>query len=561
MRRGRRLIIWIRLAICALVALLSIWPALAASSGFDAGRVCVLSSNDVKSPERLFDKPGSFDCNRLEAGDGGRFTYRLITGLSLQTNPADPWELRHGNAQVRHQIVFVRYSDGKVVRAPSDESTARRVFSSGTVGYELPSQPGTITAVLIAAESLQNQRGIAADARFMPRSDARAADFDAAAVYGLLGGGIIALLIYNLGLFAALRYSFVRAYCLSAMAMLATGFCWSGAIFLVVPGLETTTQISLILMFTALTLATSASFMLTFIEPQFLPRSGKAAITAFATIGVALGIVRVFAPHFLWRLIDYATYASMLALLLAVAVTAVIARKRGSRAASVYIFAWIAPIGLAIGRVFWGMGLIGGSSALIAASPMAIMAMEALMSALAVTWRIGLLRDERDTLKYFAETDVLTGLLNRRAFIAKVQAIGADGGRHRLIVADVDRFKLVNDRYGHQAGDDVLIRVATVLRATATADAIIGRIGGEEFALLVPAEPVDALADRLRRAVAASATRDEIAVTISAGVADGSCRDDGDWRRLYYAADQALYRAKNGGRNRVSTATETLVAA
>ncbi len=549
-----------RLVLFATLAALMVSTAQAAPPRVDAGIPCTRTSNAVDNPYALLAKPQGFACGSA-IGVIGPVTYGLITGIRLVTDPHDPWELRHEYSQARTQAVYVRYADGTMAKAPSDRTSARRPFSPGMVSYALPGRPGTIVAVLVVAEGLQNQRGIAPAAEFLTGRAALESDVLVLALYGLLAGIVIALLCYNLALHAALRYPFILRYCFSAMAMLGMGISWSGAIFLLLPALDTTTQISITMFFTSLVLATSSLFMLSFLEPEHVSAWPRRFTLAISMLGIASCIVRIVDPVFAWQAIDRVTYLSMFGALGGVTVTAIVALLRGSRAARIYLIAWAVPILLAVARIMWGIGLIPGESVLVAISPLIIMAMEALMSALAVTWRIGLLRDERDELRHFAEIDALTGLLNRRAFIARAQAIGRDGMPRRLIVADIDRFKLVNDRYGHQTGDDVLIRVADALRTTAPEGTIIGRIGGEEFALLVPAEPVDALPDRLCRVVAASAGRDEIEVTISAGVADGSCRDDGDWRRLYYAADQALYRAKHGGRNRVSLAPQSLAAA
>ena len=163
-------------------------------------------------------------------------------------------------------------------------------------------------------------------------------------------------------------------------------------------------------------------------------------------------------------------------------------------------------------------------------------------------------------LQQMADTDALTGLLNRGAFIRGATGPRVRTPRERLMVIDIDEFKRINDRHGHQAGDDVLVAVAAAIRATAPPDAQIGRLGGEEFALLVPAQPVDALPERLCRAVEAAVTPAGHSVTISIGVADGQIDDDVSWRIVYYAADQALYRSKNGGRNRVSHAPRPIAA-
>ncbi len=520
-----------------------------------------MASDHALDPYRLLADPAGFDCRRSAVGVSATFTYALFKGLSLDTDPADPWELRHEFSQAHAQSVYVRYADGTMVKSAADRMSARRPFSAGMVSYQLPNRPGRIVAVLTVAEGLQNQRGIAPAAEFVTGRAALESEGLVHALYGLLAGIVIALLCYNFALYVALRHAFVLRYCFSALAMLGMGISWSGAPFLVLPALTTTTQVSLTMFFASLVVATSSIFMITFLERDLLPRGPARFTLACAMIGVVSGVVRMIDPDFAWESVDLVTYLSMIAVIGGIIATAVIAWRRGSRAARIYLIAWSLPIVLTAARIAWEVGLIPGESALVAISPLMILALEALMSSLAVTSRIGLLRDERDELRHLAEIDALTGLLNRRAFIARAMASNRKGTRQRLIVADIDRFKLINDRHGHQAGDDVLIRVARALREAAPAGTIIGRIGGEEFALIGPAAPIDVLPDRLCRAVAASAARDEIETTISAGVADGSCANDSEWRRLYFAADQALYRAKNGGRNRVSMAPEALVAA
>lgn len=167
-------------------------------------------------------------------------------------------------------------------------------------------------------------------------------------------------------------------------------------------------------------------------------------------------------------------------------------------------------------------------------------------------------------LALLATRDPLTGLLNRYEF--NRQAEGELGHRHAsgmkafLVMLDVDYFKRINDTYGHPTGDVVLTGVAQVLDRTLGGSAIIGRLGGEEFAVLLSvssALEANRVAEQLRTEIgkASFTVRGAvIQVTISLGVAqlpDGVA--DG-LARAYRAADDALYRAKHGGRNRVQMA-------
>jgi diguanylate cyclase (GGDEF)-like protein len=158
-----------------------------------------------------------------------------------------------------------------------------------------------------------------------------------------------------------------------------------------------------------------------------------------------------------------------------------------------------------------------------------------------------------------AVTDPLTGLPNRRAMMEFLGRELIRARRHSrpvsLVLFDVDRFKAVNDRYGHMAGDDVLRALAEVVRPLVRQDELLARYGGEEFAVVLPETDADGAyrcGERLRRAVEVHPFvfgEHRIAVTVSAGVgsiAPGEAADEALDR-----ADKRLYEAKQSGRNRV----------
>lgn len=163
-------------------------------------------------------------------------------------------------------------------------------------------------------------------------------------------------------------------------------------------------------------------------------------------------------------------------------------------------------------------------------------------------------------LRLLATTDGLTGAMTRRAFMEAANRDVALARRHgralTCLMVDADHFKSVNDTYGHAAGDQVLRVLVKVCRSELRASDYIGRVGGEEFALVLPETKGGAandVAERLIGHVAVetfSAGEDRFSVTLSAGVAelDASCANAGD---LLRQADAALYRAKVAGRNRV----------
>ncbi len=167
-----------------------------------------------------------------------------------------------------------------------------------------------------------------------------------------------------------------------------------------------------------------------------------------------------------------------------------------------------------------------------------------------------------------AVQDDLTGVANRRAIIAALERDMAQAVRKdkplALLMIDVDHFKQVNDRWGHPAGDAVLRSVVEVLRQRVRAQDMVGRYGGEEFLVVLPGidlEGARLLAQQLCAAVQAAPCiwgHESIFVTVSIGVLGGRLQPQDHWSLLLQAADQALYRAKANGRNRVEVASQPL---
>jgi diguanylate cyclase (GGDEF)-like protein len=176
-------------------------------------------------------------------------------------------------------------------------------------------------------------------------------------------------------------------------------------------------------------------------------------------------------------------------------------------------------------------------------------------------------KERADANLRLASQDPLTGAANRRALMQALETELARASRQHtplaLLMVDIDHFKRVNDHYGHLAGDHVLRHIVGVLRQRLRASDVLGRYGGEEFMVLLPGTDLHGaaqLAEQLRQAVQAAPCEwqgQRIAFTVSIGVA-ASADTPADPSRtseaLLQAADQALYRAKDDGRNRVALA-------
>lgn len=172
------------------------------------------------------------------------------------------------------------------------------------------------------------------------------------------------------------------------------------------------------------------------------------------------------------------------------------------------------------------------------------------------------LRHANSQLEHLATTDWLTTCLNRGAFtgavIRHLESLRPTNSRGALLIVDADDFKSVNDRFGHDHGDRALQEIASAIRQAVSGDDLVGRLGGEEFGVLlsgVDDATADAIAEKIRSAIAAiifapNGTRYPLSVSIGGAIyAAGAQFND-----LYRLADQRLYAAKHAGRDRVAIA-------
>jgi diguanylate cyclase (GGDEF)-like protein len=188
------------------------------------------------------------------------------------------------------------------------------------------------------------------------------------------------------------------------------------------------------------------------------------------------------------------------------------------------------------------------------------MAQESLLAHVAKTEQTNReLHQTLEELNQLVGTDLLTGLWSRRRL---EDALAGEMDRHRrydqplsLLVIDIDSFKSVNDRFGHQVGDKVLVQLASQIQLSLRASDMIARWGGEEFVVLCPNTILDTsatLAERLREEVAGVELPTVGTMTISVGVAQMQAEET--WQEWFKRADVALYLAKNEGRNQVRVA-------
>lgn len=190
-----------------------------------------------------------------------------------------------------------------------------------------------------------------------------------------------------------------------------------------------------------------------------------------------------------------------------------------------------------------------------------------LLSRMVLTWILTpsvlwmLTRQLDAELIRYASQDPLTGVANRRVMWERGQHRIADLKRSKAALAvlmiDVDHFKSINDRWGHDGGDQILVSIAKILKSNIREEDLLARVGGEEFMVLLrnaDENAVEEAAERLRKAVDSEAvflpSGDGWHCTVSIGYCVATCAE-ASWKDVVVTADQALYAAKRAGRNRV----------
>ncbi|MGY3944848.1 sensor domain-containing diguanylate cyclase [Aeromonas tecta] len=167
---------------------------------------------------------------------------------------------------------------------------------------------------------------------------------------------------------------------------------------------------------------------------------------------------------------------------------------------------------------------------------------------------LGLLNTKIDKLHNDSHTDPMTGLFNRRAIQRLLDEYLVEPKPLSVVALDIDHFKKINDSFGHDVGDQVIVSLAHLMRQDVRPDAALCRSGGEEFLLLLPnvtLKQAEAIAERLRLKVASHEMESAGCITISLGVAHWSSHQGSDLGAVLKQADKALYEAKRQGRNRV----------
>ena len=524
--------------------------------------VCVRPAIAGQTATAMFGHPEQFDCTtsqtRFGRGDFWVMSQRLAgVGAKDQT-------VRIGSTWVNRIDLFILYADGTIRRTGFTSRTAGRLLGLGAVIIQpLPRHDAAPVRLLWHIQGAANLRGLVLGPAIADHRQSDTTEILLAALYGAFGGMAVAMIVYNLALWGALRQPFQPAYCLLVLCLLAYALTSSGALGQLIPSLDNNDRQRLNALFLAGSAASALLFARTFFERAVFTGWVRPASNWIMAALVTTAMLWAVCAPWQFHLFDNLLATAYLALLILIPIVLWRAWVVRSNFLWLFALAWSVPIAVAGLRVANAFALLEWSLWLDNSTILS-MALESMLSSLAIAYRIRLLSVERDTAReqevaarLLADTDPLTGLLNRRAFLAR--ATGRPGNQ-MLLIADVDHFKQVNESIGHDGGDEVLRVVARALRNAVPPDALVARIGGEEFAILVDAAtPIlpETVLDRLR----SQRMPFDIMVTASIGTCVGPLLRESDWKLLYRSADRALFAAKAAGRDRSRDASLLPIAA
>ena len=515
-------------------------------------RLCVLRDAPGMTPRALLENPARFDCTTPQERFG-KGDFWLIS-QPLRIDGSDKrYVIRTLSVWQEAMSAHVLYADGEIFSVRTDAHEAsRRIQLGGFVERWLPHRAAPIVRVLWHVEGAQNVRGVMISPSIAGAAGMAHRQVYLGALYAAFAAFAFALLFCNLALWRALRYDFLPYFCLMLTALIAYDFSSSGTFGWVFPALANTTRLRINYLSLGLAGVAALNFVRLFFEPRvFGGRLRLASHIASAVVLTAAGGIVLFGP---WQLkaLDTAYTVGFTALVTLIVPVLYNAWRQHSDYLGLFAIAWGGPIAFGMVRCLYNFGLVRYSF-WIDNSTLLAMALEAMLSSVAIAYRVQQLSRDRDlareqelAARMLADIDPLTGLLNRRAFMTR--AVGREGEQVLLLI-DIDHFKRVNDTIGHDGGDEVLRVVARTLRQAAADDALVARFGGEEFVIVGPAGraiEADSVLARLR----AARMPFDLTVTASIGVARGPLTREAEWKTLYRAADKALFDAKEAGRDR-----------
>ncbi|MBT4522958.1 MAG: diguanylate cyclase [Halieaceae bacterium] len=503
----------------------------------------------------------------LPAHEGDRFVFGHLFSDELLT-PDGMFHVKIRNLRFRAITLLVRFTDGSVFQHELRADDIGENWSlDGSLDISVPSGANAIQAVLLDIRGLDYWRALRG-VYLISQEQSKAEVLPMVATIGCVLGVLTAMVLYNITLSLVLRYDFYNWYIAFIACITVFVLFESNMIRVFTTNFDFIAQHHIAMI--AMTLATIAAlhFFVTFVGKEYIPGVVIYAVIAASSIFLFNRLITLpieSAPIIgTVVLISNVLYGIMIAMAILLSIIAV---HRGSHSAVFYLLAWVPLFTTIILRLAAIYGVIEMGT-LVMNGMYPAFALEALILSVGIAGKIREQRRiegaQRLKLESLASTDPLTGLYNRRRITDIAETTLNSITIHQpltttvaVLVVDIDHFKRVNDTWGHDVGDVVLKQVAATIKQTCRSGEVVARWGGEEFTVLLPSsDSSNALkvAERIRRNVEniplSRIKPVSYRITVSIGLSTAIANET-TFVEQFKQADEALYQAKESGRNTV----------
>ena len=551
-----RLFLWAAVALSAIAGLAAAGPASARPIPLSAG-TCTGGADTAEAAFAI--AHAALDCGVGRFNRRDRFVRGHVDLTKVGPLPPGRLIWQTDPASFDSMLIRLDYADGVQRLIDVDAGMAVRNWSAnGNFWVPIQQGPAALEAMDVLVERPQSD-GVLNRMTIASYGEASSSNYSRVLAYVLICGILLVPIIYDLFFYRVLRRRFMIWHLGMTVGTLLYVLFDSGLVLLIVPEMTSIVRYGMIYVAMSITILGTARFSALILEEGTLSIGLERALKWACVANLVIAVLILFDTEALRIRVADAYFLSVLPLIALTVAMLVVSLMRGSRAAVFLTIAYSGLIATGLTQVLASLRFFALPHLVSDAMYVALVILVVGTSA-GVGDRFLVIKAERDRARLtakrlgaMANSDVLTGLLNRRAFdqfrrLARGQM---------LLIADLDRFKAINDSYGHQRGDAVLCHAARVIEDVVAShcDGQVYRLGGEEFAVVCPAVDEDdglLLAEAIRHAVAAPTDAyDMPAITISIGGVLGI----GQLMHVAFSdADEALYRAKKGGRNRCELA-------
>ena len=556
----KRLLVWAAFALSAIAGFAAAGPASARPIAL-ASAICVGGAETSEKAFAIADS--ALDCGPGRFGKRDLFLRGHVDLTKVAMLPPGRLIWQTDPTSFDSMLIRLGYADGTQRLIDVDAQMAIRNWdANGNFWVPIQQEAAALTAIDMVVERPQSA-AVFHRMTIASYDEASSINYGRTLLYVLICGTLLVPIIYDLFFYHVLRRRFMIWHLGMTVGTLAYVLFNSGLVLLIVPDMPSLLRYGMIYVAMSITILGTARFSALILEEgKLAPRLGR-ALRWVCLVNIAIAVLILFDIEALRIRIAQAYLLSVLPLIALTAAILIVALIRGSRAAVFLAIAYSGLLAAGFAQVLASLGFFDGSGSLDDAIYLALVVLVVGTSA-GVGDRFLIIKAERDRARVtakrlgaMANSDGLTGLLNRRAFD---EFRRLESGQ-MLLIGDLDRFKAINDSYGHQRGDAVLCHAARVIEEVVAVhcDGNVYRLGGEEFAVVCSAEDESdllRLGEAIRLAIANSAKGAEAydmpAITISIGGVLGN----GQLMHVAFSdADEALYRAKESGRNRCEMAS------